>query len=223
MAAMRRSDRRTQEDDYAQQYPVSKATEPLSFKELQQRYQTLKSRSDEMQGQLRQTQAETQVWETVVWHDLVQQVQRERQRAWNALCVAQAAQEDQRFLTWQYQQAIAGQQQLRTLYQESQQELSRVRDELKFERRSKASIKGWETRRKAENDRLKREIADMARVLQQSMVREGEATATLRNLASRMDRIQNLVDGLDSEATSPKNLLEKFQRIWQAIREILRE
>ncbi len=223
MAAMRRSDRRTPGDDYAQQYPVSKTAEPLSFKELQQRYQTLRSRSDELQGQLRQAQAETQVWETVVWPDLTQQVQRERQRAWNALCVAQAAQEDQRLLIWQYQQAIEGQQQFRTLYQESQQELSRVRDELKFERRSKASIKGWETRRKAENDRLKREIADMARVLQQSMVREGEATATLRSLASRMDRIQSLVDGLDAEATSPKNLLEKFQRIWQAIREILRE
>jgi chromosome segregation ATPase len=223
MAAMRRSDRRTQEDDYAQQHPVSKTAEPLSFKELQQRYQTLKSRSTEIQGQLQQTQAETQAWETVVWHDLEQQVRRERQRAWNALCVVQAVREEQQLLTWQYQQAIEGQQQFQTLYQQSQQELYRVRDELKFERRSKASIKGWETRRKAENDRLKREIADMVQVLQQSMVREDEAKATLQAIAGRMDRIQNLVNGLDAEATSPKNLLEKFQKIWQAIQEILRE
>ncbi|NJK59847.1 MAG: hypothetical protein HC918_05790 [Oscillatoriales cyanobacterium SM2_1_8] len=159
----------------------------------------------------------------MVWHDLARQVQQERQRAWNALCVVQAVQEDRQLLTWQYQQAIEGQQQFRTLYQQSQQELGTLRDELKFERRSKASIKGWETRRKAENDKLKREIADMARVLQQSMAREGEATATLRALAGRMDRIQSLVDGLDSEATSPKNLLEKFQKIWQAVQEILRE
>ncbi|HAN46517.1 MAG TPA: hypothetical protein DCQ32_08200 [Cyanobacteria bacterium UBA8156] len=203
--------------------PKPKVPEPPSFQELQQSNKTLRSMKQELEGRLQQTQAETQVWETVVWHDLERQVQRERQRAWNALCVVQAAQEDQQLWAWQYQEAIAGQQQFRTLYQQSQQELQQVRDELKFERRSKASIKGWETRRKAENDKLKKEIADMVQVLQQSMVREGEAVATLQTIAGRMDRIQNLVNGLDSEATSPKNLLEKFQKIWQAIQEILRE
>ncbi|MEH2180481.1 hypothetical protein [Nostoc sp.] len=41
-----------------------------------------------------------------------------------------------------------------TLYNEA-------KAELKHERRSKANIKGWKTRKKAENEKLKREIAQM--------------------------------------------------------------
>ncbi|MGQ9865231.1 MAG: hypothetical protein ACUVSQ_02950 [Pseudanabaenaceae cyanobacterium] len=226
MAPMRNlSDHRSASERNAQKHPESqqKIAEPVSAKEWQQRYRNVSSRLAEVESNLQQTQGEAQAWETVVWQDLERQVQQERQRAWNAQCVMQALQEDQQLWAWQYQQAVAGQRQFQTLYQQSQEELYRVRDELKFERRSKASIKGWETRRKAENERLKKEIADTIKVLQQSMEREEEATLTLRTIAGRMDRIQTLVSGLDTETASPKNLLEKFWKIWQAIQEILRE
>ncbi|GBE92429.1 hypothetical protein [Nostoc cycadae] len=96
--------------------------------------------------------------------------------------------------------------------------------QLKFERRSKASIKGWETRRKAENDRLKREIAEMVVLLRQSMASKDEAINNLYVVAERMDRIQSLVDSVEEETTgNPVGLIQKFKRIWLAIKEILSE
>ncbi|WP_337886189.1 hypothetical protein [Fischerella thermalis] len=104
-----------------------------------------------------------------------------------------------------------------TLYNEAQAQL-------KFERRSKASIKGWETRRKAENERLKREIAEMVILLRESLASKDEAINNLYVLADRMDRIQSLVDSVEEETTAnPVGLLQKFKRIWLAIKEILSE
>ncbi|MFN6566231.1 hypothetical protein [Dendronalium sp. ChiSLP03b] len=104
-----------------------------------------------------------------------------------------------------------------TLYNEAQ-------SQLKFERRSKASIKGWETRRKAENERLKREIADMVILLRQSLASKDEAINNLYVVAERMDRIQFLVDSVEEETTgNPVGLVQKFKRIWLAIKEILSE
>jgi chromosome segregation ATPase len=96
--------------------------------------------------------------------------------------------------------------------------------ELKFERRSKASIKGWETRRKAENERLKKEISDMVVLLRESLTSKDEAINNLYIVAERMDRIQSLVDLVDEETTSnPVGIIQKFKRIWLAIKEILSE
>ncbi|WP_189523513.1 hypothetical protein [Nostoc sp. PA-18-2419] len=96
--------------------------------------------------------------------------------------------------------------------------------QLKFERRSKASIKGWETRRKAENERLKREIAEMVVLLRESLVSKDEAINNLYVVAERMDRIQSLVDSVGEETSSnPVGLVQKFKRIWLAIKEILSE
>ncbi|WP_225895644.1 hypothetical protein [Dendronalium phyllosphericum] len=104
-----------------------------------------------------------------------------------------------------------------TLYNEAQVEL-------KFERRSKASIKGWETRRKAENERLKREIAEMVVLLRESLASKDEAINNLYVVAERMDRIQSLVDSVEEETTgNPVGLVQKFKRIWLAIKEILSE
>ena len=104
-----------------------------------------------------------------------------------------------------------------TLYNEAQ-------TQLKFERRSKASIKGWETRRKAENERLKREIAEMVVLLRESLTSKDEAINNLYIVAERMDRIQSLVDSVEEETTSnPVGLVQKFKRIWLAIKEILSE
>ncbi|MGM3306683.1 hypothetical protein ACSQ6I_12020 [Anabaena sp. WFMT] len=104
-----------------------------------------------------------------------------------------------------------------TLYNET-------KAELKFERRSKASIKGWETRRKAENERLKREIGNMVVLLRESLASKDEAVNNLYIVAERMDRIQSLVDSVDEETTSnPIGFVQKFRRIWLAIKDILSE
>jgi len=104
-----------------------------------------------------------------------------------------------------------------TLYGESQ-------EQLKFERRSKAGIKGWETRRKRENQQLKQEIAEMTVLLRDSFERKDAAVGNLYVLAERMDRIQQLVDLVDeTSTTTPMGMIQKFQRIWQTVREILAE
>lgn len=104
-----------------------------------------------------------------------------------------------------------------TLYNESQ-------TQLKFERRSKASIKGWETRRKTENEKLKREIAEMVVLLRDSLASKDEAINNLYVVAERMDRIQSLVDSVEEDTTSnPVGLVQKFKRIWLAVKEILSE
>ncbi|MDZ8084844.1 MAG: hypothetical protein RMY16_04485 [Nostoc sp. DedQUE12b] len=104
-----------------------------------------------------------------------------------------------------------------TLYNEA-------KAELKHERRSKASIKGWETRRKAENEKLKREIAQMVVLLRDSLTSKDEAVNSLYIVAERMDRIQSLVDSVEEETTNnPMGLVQKFKRIWLAIKDILSE
>ncbi|WP_414515513.1 hypothetical protein [Nostoc sp. PCC 9305] len=104
-----------------------------------------------------------------------------------------------------------------TLYNEA-------KAELKHERRSKASIKGWETRRKAENEKLKREIAQMVVLLRDSLASKDEAVNSLYLVAERMDRIQSLVDSVEEETTNnPMSLVQKFKRIWLAIKDILSE
>ncbi|NDJ19628.1 hypothetical protein GS601_20445 [Myxacorys almedinensis A] len=104
-----------------------------------------------------------------------------------------------------------------TLYTESQ-------DQLKVERRSKAGIKGWETRRKRENQQLKQEILEMTVLLRDSLDRKEEAVDNLYVLADRMDRIQQLVDSVDEDSTTnPIGVVQKLQRIWQMVKEILAE
>ncbi len=104
-----------------------------------------------------------------------------------------------------------------TLYNEA-------KAELKHERRSKAGIKGWETRRKGENERLKREIAEMVVLLRESLTSKDEAVNSLYVVAERMDRIQSLVDSVEEETTNnPMGLVQKFKRIWLAIKDILSE
>lgn len=102
---------------------------------------------------------------------------------------------------------------------------NQAQDDLKFERRSKASIKGWETRRKTENQRLKKEVADMVVILQNSLATKDEAINNLYMVAQRMDRIQSLVDSVEEEDSSnnPVGVIQKFKRIWLAIKEILSE
>jgi hypothetical protein len=141
----------------------------------------------------------------------------EQQKYQQTLCLYK--EEKERSTEWlaKYEQADAQRQQYLTLYNEA-------KEELKYERRSKASIKGWETRRKRENERLKREIGEMTILLRDSLERKDEAVNNLYILAERMDRIQQLVDSVEEESTNtPVGLLQKFKRIWLAIKEILVE
>jgi hypothetical protein len=116
-----------------------------------------------------------------------------------------------------YEEADAQRNKYLTLYNEAKTLLIQ-------ERRSKAGIKGWETRRKQENQKLKQEIAEMVVVLQESLEKKDEAIDSLYSMADRMDRIQKLVDLVDDEPTNtPAGLVPKLGRIWMAIKNILAE
>ena len=116
-----------------------------------------------------------------------------------------------------YEQAQIETQHYLTLYNEAQ-------TQLKFERRSKAGIKGWETRRKRENERLKQEIGEMTFLLRDSLARKDQAINNLEALAERMDRIQTLVNSVEAESdNNPLGLVQKLKRIWQAVKDILAE
>lgn len=116
-----------------------------------------------------------------------------------------------------YEQADIERQQYLTLYNDTQAQL-------KYERKSKAGIKGWETRRKQENQKLKQEIGEMTLLLHESLTKKDEAVDNLYLLAGRMDRIQQLVDSVEEESTnSPINLLQKLKLIWLSIKDILTE
>lgn len=101
---------------------------------------------------------------------------------------------------------------------------SKAQEELKYERRSKAGIKGWETRRKQENQRLKQAIGEMTVLVRESLSRKDEALENLSLFADRMDKIQTLVNSIEGESPdNPIGLLQKFKRIWISIKDILSE
>jgi hypothetical protein len=141
----------------------------------------------------------------------------EQQKYQQTLCLYNDEKVRSAELLTKYEEADAQRVQYLTLYDENQ-------GLLKSERSSKASIKGWETRRKRENERLKQEIADMVILLRESLTSKEEAVNNLYQLAERMDRIQNLVESVEEESiNTPVGLLQKLRRIWLAIQDILAE
>ncbi|MGB3615162.1 MAG: hypothetical protein WBA10_15320, partial [Elainellaceae cyanobacterium] len=70
---------------------------------------------------------------------------------------------------------------------------------------------------------LKQEIGEMTLLLRDSLERRDAAVGNLEELATRMDRIQNLVDSVEDGVDTPIGLLQKFRRIVQTVREILAE
>lgn len=231
--AMKRADRRDANSDNALNYPRSRQEEPASPHELKQLLATARSQRDEWQQQARENQQAAvqlvQVQQTLQavqvevhsWQEHSAQNHQlyleEQQRYQQALVLYNEEQAKAAQLRIQYEEAEAQRDQYLTLYNEAQAQL-------KYERRSKAGIKGWETRRKAENERLKREIADMVVLLQESLARKDEAVNHLYVLAERMDRIQQLVDSVEEGPVgTPMGLLQKLQRIWLAVKEILAE
>ncbi|WP_224095654.1 hypothetical protein [Nostoc sp. MS1] len=230
---MRRSDRRDSNDDNAINHPRSRQKDPISPHELKQLLMTVRAQRDEWQQkaqenevattQLVHVQQEIQTYQVKLTQleELAAQNYQlyvsEQQNYQQTLCLYNEEQARNTELLTKYEQANSELERYLTLYSEA-------KAELKYERRSKASIKGWETRRKAENERLKREIADMVVLLRESMSSKDEAVNNLYVVAERLDRIQSLVDSVEEETTnSPIGLVQKFKRIWLAIKEILSE
>ncbi|PMB20050.1 hypothetical protein CEN45_17780, partial [Fischerella thermalis CCMEE 5198] len=209
------------------------AKEPVSYHELKQLLMNARANALQWEQRAKENQEAasqlTQVQQEIQANQIEVNELRER-----------AAQNYQKYLDEQknYQQALsryneekARANELLAKYEEVRSErdnylilYNEAQAQLKFERRSKASIKGWETRRKAENERLKREIAEMVILLRESLASKDEAINNLYVVAERMDRIQSLVDSVEEETTAnPVGLLQKFKRIWLAIKEILSE
>lgn len=234
---MRRADRRDASHDNSIRNPRSRQNEPASSHELKALLATVRTQRDEAQqkAEEKEQQAEQnhqlyleqqQKHQTAI--TLFQEEQQKHQTTFTLYQEAQT--EVQSYLTLynqektkssellvKFEQAQAERQQYLTLYTEAQ-------TQLKFERRSKAGIKSWETRRKRENERLKQEIGEMTVLLRDSLNRKEEAVNHLDELAERMDRIQSLVDAVDEESPSnPLGLLQKFKRILQAVKDILAE
>ncbi len=186
------------------------------FREEQQKYQTTLTLHQEGQQKYQTTltlyQEEQQKYQSTL--TLYREVQTQTESYLTLYNQEQTRSSD---LLVKFEAAETGRQNYLTLYTEAQ-------TQLKLERRSKAGIKGWETRRKRENERLKQEIGEMTVFLRDSLARKEEAVNHLDELAERMDRIQCLVDSVDEESTSnPLGLLQKFNRIWRAVKGILAE
>lgn len=230
---MRRADRRDSNDDNAVNYPRSRQKEPASIHDLKQSLMTARANWNEWEqkakeyqeaaSQLTQVQQQIQTYQVEV-NELNERVAQnyqlyldEQQNYQQTLCLYNEEKARATELLAKYEAASSERDNYLTLYNEAQAQL-------KYERRSKAGIKGWETRRKAENERLKREIAEMVVLLRESLVSKDEAINNLYVVAERMDRIQSLVDSVEDETTSnPVGLIQKFRRIWLAIKEILSE
>ncbi|MBD2250084.1 hypothetical protein [Nostoc parmelioides] len=231
--AMRRADRRDSNHDNSVNNPRSPQKEPVPPHELKQLLMTVRAQRDEWQelakqneeaaSQLVHVQQTLQTYQ-VEANDLKERVTQnyqlyldEQQRYQQTLCLYNEEKTRANELFTQYETANSEREMYLTLYNEA-------KAELKYERRSKASIKGWETRRKAENEKLKREIAEMVVLLRESLASKEEAVNSLYVVAERMDRIQSLVDSADEETTNnPVGMVQKFRRIWLAIKEILSE
>jgi len=234
---MRRADRRDDSDDNSIHNPTSRQSEPTSPHEL--RSLLLKARSD--RDEIRQSN-QTLEQKAQQNHQLYLEAQQKQQ---TALTLYQEEQQRYCSTLTLYQEAHTQAQSYLTLYNQEQAQTialsakyeiaaaerqnyftlyNQAQDDLKFERRSKAGVKGWETRRKRENERLNQEIGEMTLLLRDSMNREEGALINLDAIATRMDRIQSLVNSVEAEPTNnPLGLLQKFQRIWQTVKDILAE
>ena len=221
--SMRRADRRDESYDNWINHPHSRQPEPISSRDATQRLVTLRSQNNELRQQVQDgekqlQQAQHQYLEKEQEYQSTVTLYREAQtqaQSYLALYDQEAAKHSE--LLVKYETVQAERENYLTLYNDAQAQL-------KFERRSKAGIKGWETRRKRENELLKREIAEMTVLLRDSLSRKEEAIGHLEEMADRMDRIQHLVDSVEQESgNTPVGLLQKFKRIWQAIQDILAE
>ncbi len=227
---MKRSDRRDENDDNSIKHPQPKRKEPASTRELEQLLGTVRWQRDEAKHNLQETSSQlvlvqdelqVSVGRVREWEDQATQNQQfylgEQEKYQKTLCLYNEERSKVNELLVKYQEVDTQRDKYLTLYNETKTLLSQ-------EKRSKAGIKGWETRRKQENQRLKQEIAEMVVILKESLEKKDEAIDSLYSMADRMDRIQKLVDMVDDEPVdTPAGLVPKLSRIWMAIKNILAE
>ncbi|MEA5449082.1 hypothetical protein VB780_10915 [Leptolyngbya sp. CCNP1308] len=191
--------------------------------DVKQLLSTIRSQRDEAKDQVVEKARQLEESQTLY--------QEQQEKLQSTIVLYQETQEQANSYLALYTEEQARSSDLEVRYNEARQEsenylvlYKQIEQELKIERRSKAGIKGWETRRKRENERLKQEIGEMAIVLRESLTKKDQAIQSLENVAARMDRIQRLVDSVDDEAANnPVGMLQKFQRVWAAVREIMAE
>lgn len=244
MPGMRRGDRRDANDDNARRNLPSPQHEPTSIEELRQRL--LEARAERIRTETERDQIKSELEEKTkilgdkssqlvhvqqafqvsqqevdTWMEKSNQnyqLYLEEQRKYQQTLVLYD-QERARVNEWatKYAEVEAQNKQYLELYNEAQADL-------KSERRSKAGIKGWETRRKKENQKLKQEIGELTILVRESLSRKDEALKNLSLFADRMDKIQGLVNSIEGESSdNPIGLLQKFKRIWISIKDILSE
>lgn len=195
MSGMRRGDRRDSNIDNELKNPRSQQQEPLSYHELKQ--QRDNARGDRYLLQQENVKLQQELQQTLCLYN------EEKERAVELLS--------------KYKETDAKHVRYLTLYNEAQ-------TQLKFEKSSKASIKGWETRRKLENERLKQQISDMVVLLRESLERQEENINHLYLMGERMDKIQRLMTSAELELSqNPVLLLEKLMRVWLLVQKILTE
>ncbi len=234
---MRRADRRNDSDDNSMHNPSSRQAEPLSYHEVKTRWLTTVNERDTLRQQNQTLEQQAQqshhlyLEEQQRYHSTLTLYQEEQDRYRTTLNLYQETHTQAQSTLTLYNQEQTRSQELAAKYETAEAEYQRyltlynqAHNDLKFERRSKAGIKGWETRRKRENDRLKQEIGEMTILLHDSMTREEGALTNLEEIATRMDRIQSLINSVDEEpGDNAIGFLQKLQRIWQAVKEILAE
>lgn len=237
MSGMKRADRRDDSYDNGVKYPQSRQAEPTSAYELKQLLTNLRIDRNELQDKVKTEQKRAEENQTLYletqqkYDSAIVLYEQEKTKSGELLVQFQEVEIQRQQYFSLYQQEQAEREHYVVLYQQVQQErdnyvtlYNQAISDLKFERRSKAGIKGWETRRKRENERLKQEIAEMTLILKESLERKEEAVESLYTLANRMDRIQRLVDSVeDTPSNNPLTMIEKLKRAWQAVKEILAE
>jgi predicted Zn-dependent peptidase len=200
--AMRRADRRTSNSDNELDFPPSRRPEPPTYEELKVQNRILRTNLSEVQQKLQL--AESQGNEIRFHADENYRLYLNEQEQYQNIFTL-------------YNQEQARSSELLIKYNELQ-------TELKAERQSKARIKGWQTRRKNENERLKQQIGDMVILLRDSLERKEESINHLYLIGDRMDRIQRLMDSVEQESNrDPVKLLEKLMRVRLLVQKILAE
>jgi hypothetical protein len=200
--AMRRADRKTQNDINEVNNPRSPVIEAITYKELKDQNKILRIKVSEVQQQLQLSESQG--------NEIRFQAEENYRLYLNE-------QEQYQTIFKLYNQEQARSSELLIKYNELQ-------TELKGERQSKSRIKGWQTRRKNENKRLKQQIGDMVILLRDSLERKEESINHLYLIGDRMDRIQRLMDSVEQESNrDPVKLLEKLMRVWLLVQKVLAE
>jgi hypothetical protein len=223
MPGMRRADRRDSNSDNEHNNPRSRQPEPLSYHELKQQRDNARADRSLLQQEKVQLQQKLQTSQLAVNESEQRATQNhqlylgEQQKYQQTLCLYNAEKARATELLIKYEEADAQRTQYLTLYNEAQ-------ELLKYERRSKAGIKSWETRRKQENERLKQQIGDMVVLLRESLERQQDSVNYIYIVGDRLERIQRLMDLAEQDASKdPAKLLKKLMQVWLLVQKILAE